>query len=257
MDMDGTLYNGDELIPGAEDFLRFLKNVGKRSVFMTNNSSRSRFAYVEKLARLGIESTVDDIASSVNATSCYLKEHYGDTLTIYLVGTESLRQELLTDGFHIVPADYEGDEVNCVLVGYDTELNYRKLERACHFLCEGALFYATNCDLRCPIEGGRYLPDCATICNMLEVSTGRKPRYLGKPDRYIVDYVHAKWGADYEDMVVVGDRLYTDIAVGANAGIDSICVLTGESTLADIDASEVTPTYIFNSIKDVYEILKS
>lgn len=254
LDMDGTIYIGNDLIPGTTDFFRILKEKGIRRVFMTNNSSRNKFAYVKKLSRLGIECTADDIASSVNATACFLHANKPDA-RIYLVGTESLRHELELEGFSIVPEDYRGNDVNCVLVGYDTELNYRKIEGACHYLCEGADYFATNCDMRCPIEGGRYLPDCGSMCNMFEVATGRKPIYLGKPDRFLVDYVHDKWKVDYDDMAVIGDRLYTDIAVGINAGIDSICVLSGESTRADLEASGLKPTYVFDSIKDVYENL--
>ena len=254
LDMDGTIYIGNDLIPGAMDFLRTIEEQGKKRVFMTNNSSRNKFAYVEKLARLGIECSPEDIASSVNATACYLHSHK-EGARIYLVGTESLKKELELEGFTVVPKDYRGNDVDCLLIGYDTELDYKKIEGACHYLCEGVDYYATNCDMRCPIEGGRYLPDCGSMCNMFEVATGRKPKYLGKPDRFIIDYIHDKWKVEYDDIVVIGDRLYTDIAVGVNAGVDSICVLSGECTMEDINASTIKPSYIFNSIKDVYENL--
>ena len=256
LDMDGTIYNGNELIEGATDFFRVLKQKGRSRVFMTNNSSRNRFAYVEKLGRLGIECTEDDIASSVNATCCFLAEHHPGA-RIYLSGTESLKKELEMEGFSVVPTSYRGKDVDCVLIGYDTELTYAKMEGVCHYLCEDLPYYATNCDLRCPIEGGRYLPDCGSMAYMYEMATGRKPRYLGKPDRFIVDYVCRRWGVAPEDTVVIGDRLYTDIAVGINAGVDSVCVLSGESTAEDLAASEFNPTYIFDSIKDVYEILNT
>lgn len=250
LDMDGTIYNGNELIPGALDFFRALEQKGIGRVFMTNNSSRSRFAYVEKLTRLGIKCTEEDIASSVNATVCFLNERKPGC-RIYLVGTESLKKELEVEGFTIVDTEYRGDDVDCVLIGYDTELNYRKIEGACHYLRQGIDYFATNCDMRCPIEGGHYLPDCGSFCYMFEVATGRKPKYLGKPDRFLVDYVHQKWNVAYEDIAVIGDRLYTDIAVGVNSGVDSICVLSGEATVEDLNDSSIKPTYVFDSIKDV------
>lgn len=254
LDMDGTIYNESTLIPGAIEFFHLLQERGIHYTFMTNNSSKSKYTYVEKLHKLGIDCTEENIASSVNATVDYLKLH-NPNAKLYLVGTESLKHELQIEGFRIVPTDYREADIDYVLIGFDTELTYAKLVGACYYVSRGYNYLATNCDLRCPVLNNKFIPDCGAICNMIEVATGRKPLYLGKPDKYIVESVMKKWNLSKDDIATVGDRLYTDIAVGINAGVDSICVLTGEATLKDIEESEFKPQYTFDSIKELYEAL--
>lgn len=254
LDMDGTIYNESTLIPGALDFFHLLQERGVGYTFMTNNSSKGKKTYVEKLHELGIACTEDNIASSVNATVNYLKNKKPGA-KIYLVGTESLKQELLTEGFEIVPLDYRELDIDFILVGFDTELNFEKVVGACWYISRGVEYIATNCDLRCPVLDNKFIPDCGAINSMLEAATKRKPLYLGKPDRYLVDYVREKWNLQLENIATVGDRLYTDIAVGINAGVDSICVLTGEATSEEIKTTEFKPTYVFDSIKELYEAL--
>lgn len=252
LDMDGTIYNENTLIPGAKEFFQLLQKRGIHYTFMTNNSSKSKLDYVEKLQKLGIECTEKHIASSVNATVAFLKSNKSDA-KIYLVGTNSLKQELESQGFTIVPPDYRQSDVDYVLVGFDTELNYEKLKGACWYISRDYPFIATNCDLRCPVLENKFIPDCGAICNMITAATEKKPLFLGKPDKYIVESVMKDWDLKPEEVATVGDRLYTDIAVGVNAGVDSICVLTGEATSEDISQSSIKPTYVFNSIKELYE----
>lgn len=250
--MDGTIYTENTLISGALSFFHLLQKRGVGYTFMTNNSSKGKIAYVRKLHRLGISCTEDNIVSSVNATVVYLNSRKPGA-KIYLVGTKSLEEELVSEGFTIVPVSYRMPDIDFVLVGFDTELNYEKIVGACWYISRGYDYIATNCDARCPVLDNKFIPDCGAINLMLEVATERKPLYLGKPDSFLVDYVMQKWDLRPEEIVVVGDRLYTDIAVGVNAGVDSICVLTGETTKEDIRNAEYVPTFVFDSIKELYE----
>lgn len=254
LDMDGTIYNEDTLIPGALDFFDLLFRQGKQYVFMTNNSSKGKISYVEKLNRLGIQATEKNIASSVNATVAYLKDHKPDA-KLYLVGTDSFRKELLDEGFCVVPTDYRRDDIDYVLLGFDTELNYEKVRGACYYVSRDYPYLATNCDLKCPVLDNKFIPDCGAIAKMIELATDRMPQFLGKPERTMVDTVSRQWNIPVDSIACVGDRLYTDIAVGINAGAISVCVLTGEATKEEIDTSEFKPNYCFDSIKELYEAL--
>lgn len=251
LDMDGTIYNEDTLIPGASEFFNLLNEQGKEYVFMTNNSSKGKSSYVEKLNRLGIKATARNIASSVNATVMYLNEHKPKA-KLYLVGTESLKVELLQEGFEVVPVDYRGSDVDYVLLGFDTELNYEKVRGASFYVSRDFPYIATNCDLKCPVLDNKFIPDCGAIAKMIELATGRMPLFLGKPERTMVDAVSKDWNISISQIACVGDRLYTDIAVGINAGATSICVLTGEASKEEIAVSEYKPDYVFNTIKELY-----
>ena len=254
LDMDGTIYNEDTLIPGALEFFKLLQSQGKQYVFMTNNSSKGKISYVEKLLRLGIYATEKHIASSVNATVMYLKERKPGA-KLFLVGTESLKKELLDEGFEVVPVDYRDDDIDYVLLGFDTELSYEKVRGACYYVSRNYPYIATNCDLKCPVLDNKFIPDCGSIAKMIELATERIPQFLGKPERTIVDAVSTEWNVPIDKIACVGDRLYTDIAVGINAGATSICVLTGEATSIEIENSEQKPDYCFDSIKELYEAL--
>lgn len=252
--MDGTIYNEDTLIPGAKEFFSLLNQQGKQYVFMTNNSSKGKASYVEKLNRLGILATEGNIASSVNATVMYLRRNKPNA-KIYLVGTESFKEELFEEGFEIVPTDYRKNDIDYVLLGFDTELNYEKVRGACYYVSRDFPYIATNCDLKCPVLDNKFIPDCGAIAKMIELATGRMPLFLGKPERTMVDAVSTQWNVPIDQIACVGDRLYTDIAVGINAGATSICVLTGEATDEEIAKSEFKPDYCFDSIKELYEAL--
>lgn len=255
LDMDGTIYNEDTLIPGALEFFDLLREQGKDYVFMTNNSSKGKASYVEKLNRLGIQATERNIASSVNATVMYLNEHKPKA-KLYLVGTDSLKHELIEEGFEIVPTDYRGSDIDYVLLGFDTELNYEKIRGASYYVSRDYPYIATNCDLKCPVLDKKFIPDCGAIAKMIELATDRQPIFLGKPERTMVDAVSKEWNVPIEKIACVGDRLYTDIAVGINAGAISICVLTGEATREEISISEFKPDYVFDTINELYLALR-
>lgn len=251
LDMDGTLYLGDSVIDGAFDFIETIRSTGRDFIYLTNNSSRAAEDYVVRMRSLGFPCEEENVFTAGMATGLHLRSHYAGK-RVYLVGTEAFRKELLSYGVNLCEQD-----ADVVVVGFDRELTYEKLEKATDFLREGAAFLAANMDLVCPLDGGRVLPDCGSICALLTSATGRVPQYLGKPDRTMVDILSEERGIPNGQIAVVGDRLYTDIAVGINAGAVSICVLSGESSQEDIDSSKYTPDIIFPSVKEIGEYLLS
>ena len=248
LDMDGTIYLEDELIDGAADFIQWLIDTGRDYVFLTNNSSKSADAYLEKLSRLNIPADRSNMFTSGQASCIFLNE-LKPCAKLYVVGTESLKAELRTNGF-IVAEEVE-DDIDFLLVGYDTELTYKKLVDACELITRDVPFYATNPDWVCPAKKGKYIPDCHTMCDMLERATGKQPFFIGKPRKEMaLAAIKFKGGAP-ETTALVGDRLYTDVKCGLNAGITSVYVLSGEGTRADIEKYDIQPDVILNSVKDI------
>ena len=268
--MDGTIYLGDELFEGAVEFLDYIKKSDGRYIFLTNNSSKGKDAYIDKMNRLGIEAEAEDFLTSVDASVSVLKKKYGrdwKRKKIYVLGTESFRNQMEKEGFLVaktgekdfsnIKADLkaeeeqkEVEEAEILIAGYDTELTYKKLQDACLLLNKGADYFATNPDWVCPAERGS-LPDCGAICQMLEHATGRTPYFIGKPRPDMALMAIEKTGVSKEETLIVGDRLYTDIACGYNAGIETCFVLSGEGTLEDIEKSSVKPDYVLNDIRDL------
>ena len=255
LDMDGTIYHENELIPGALEFFDLLNERNIPYVFMTNNSSRGKSDYVKKLNSLGIKAGLKNVTSSVDSVIRCLKSQ-GEGQNIYLAGTESFRQELISEGFSVKPESYRGNDIDCVILGFDTELTYEKIAGVCYYVSRGYPYIATNCDLKCPVRGGKFIPDCGAIAEMIRLAAGRMPVFFGKPKREMVDAVSSEWNIPNEYIACIGDRLYTDIAVAVNAGAVSVCVLTGEASRDEISASELKPDYCFESIMNVYEVLR-
>ena len=246
LDMDGTLYLGDAVLPGAHDFVNGLAGMGKRFVYLTNNSSRASLDYVQRLRRLGFPCERENVFTSGEASALYLREHFPGK-GVYLVGTAALRRELEAAGVRLTEED-----ADVVLVGFDTELVYIKLEKALRFLRRGAAFAACNPDWVCPMDGGEVLPDCGSICALLTAAGGGEPLYIGKPNRNMIDIISRRFGVSPDRICCVGDRLYTDIAVARNAGAVSALVLSGETTREMLDASPQKPDYVFGSVNDLY-----
>ncbi len=248
LDMDGTVYLGDRPIDGAVDFIRSLRRRGCEYVFLTNNSSRSAESYLEKLHRLGFEAQKENLFTSGQASARFLQRKKPGA-KVYCVGTRSLCAELRHYGLCVT--DAPDADTDFLLVGYDTELTYAKLTDACDLLCRDVPFYATNPDRVCPAGNGRYLPDCLTMCAMLTEATGKKPYYIGKPRAAFAEEALREKNRTASEAVLVGDRLYTDIQCGINAGITSVLVLSGESTRQDVDTTGIRPDVIVNSVKDL------
>ena len=250
LDMDGTIYLDDELFPGSLDFINLLREKDINYIFLTNNSSKSQLDYLNKLERIGIPADLDNIFTSGNAMRLYLNKHYKDK-KVYLVGTSSLEAELRKYNVHLVE-----DNPDIVVIGFDRELTYKKLEKACEAIDNGSLFLATNCDLVCPIKDKRYIPDCGSMCKMITNATGVEPTYIGKPSPLMIDILSEKLNIKKENIAMVGDRVYTDIAAGYNAKAFTICVLSGESTMDTINKSDIKPDLILDSIKDIIPLIK-
>jgi HAD superfamily hydrolase (TIGR01450 family) len=249
-DMDGTIYLDNDLFDGTLDMLEHIRNIGGKYIFLTNNSSKSVEKYIEKLASLGIESTADDFLTSTNATVLYLNNH--PYKKIYALGTTSFKEQLRDANLPIT--DVLEDDIDCLLMGFDTELTFKKLEDACILLGRGVDYIATNPDWVCPTWYG-YVPDCGSVSTMLYNATKRLPKFIGKPEPAMVHLALEKTGFAKEEAAMIGDRMYTDIASGVNAGISTIFVLSGEGTMADLETSEAKPTYIRKNIRELYEEL--
>lgn len=248
-DMDGTLYLGDQLYDFTKELLQKIKEAGKKYLFMTNNSSKSVADYVKKLERLGIEAEEDDFITSSQATAYYLKLHHPND-RLYVCGTHSLKEELKKEGF-VITEDLE--EVDCIVMGFDTELTFQKLEDVSRLLSEKDLPYiATNPDYVCPTEFG-FVPDCGSVCDMIYNATKKRPIVIGKPTALMPELAMEKYGYGKHETAVVGDRIYTDIKSGLNAGILGILVMSGETTKEILEASEDQPDLV---LKDAGEILK-
>ena len=250
LDMDGTIYLGDELFDGVIEFLEYVKRIGGRYIFLTNNSSKSTDKYIEKLSGMGIASTKEDFLTSTDATIFYLKEK--NYSKIYAMGTTSFKAQMREAGLPITDKLEEG--IDCLCMGNDTELNFQKLEDACILLGRDVDYVATNPDLVCPTWYG-YVPDCGSVSEMLYNATKRRPIFIGKPEPTMAQLAMEKTGFKPQETAVIGDRLYTDIACGVRAGIHSIFVLSGEGTMEDVEVSDVKPEYIYENIKEFYRAI--
>ena len=251
-DMDGTIYEEETVFDGTLELLEIIKEHGGRYVFITNNSSKSVTDYIKKVNRLGIPATEDNFFTSAQATVLWLKKNCPEA-KVYCQGTKSLVKELSTAGIDVTE---DVERVDVVLVGFDMELTTEKCRKTCEILSTQDITYiATNPDWVCPVSFG-FIPDCGSICGMIKNATGKWPTFIGKPEPTMVKIVMEKFGYKADETVVVGDRLYTDIATGLNAGITAICVLTGEATVDEIYRENIKPNFTFNSIKDIYEIYK-
>ncbi len=251
-DVDGTISNDGEVFPWTIHLLSLIHQLGCRYVFITNNTSDSVDGYIQKISRMGVPANWDNFFTASQATALYLNEHYAGK-KVFCLGTKALIEDLRNARIHITEK-VEAD-IDVVLVAYDTELTYEKLRNTCEALNGDVVFLATNPDIRCPASFG-FVPDCGSICQMIENATGKKVQhYIGKPDPIMVNYIRELFGYSAEETCVVGNRLYTDIAVAENAGVTSICVLTGEATKEDIEQSPVKPTFTVNSVENIWRYI--
>ena len=249
LDMDGTIYLGEQWIAGAKEFLKRIEESGRSYVFLTNNSSKNPAVYVEKLHRMGWNVTEDKIITSGQAAIFYLQKHFPGK-RVFLLGNPLLQEEFEQAGILL---DDTAPEV--VVTAFDTSLTYEKMCKVCDFVRSGLPYLATHPDYNCPTETG-FIPDAGAIHAFIHASAFRYPdRIIGKPNSDIVDYLINRVGTEREQIAMVGDRLYTDIAAGRNNGLKSILVLSGEATLEDVSSSDVLPHLIFDSVQNMIPLL--
>ena len=250
-DIDGTLAVGNTLYEGSADLISYIDSIGGKAYYITNNSTKSGFDYVTKFHdAFQLETTEDQFVTSGYMTIRFLKEKFAEK-KIFVLGTASFVAELRKNNLCVTEVCEPG--IDCVVVAYDSELNYNKLTEVSKVLFTMDVpFYATNPDLRCPIDFG-FIPDCGAICDMITQTTGRTPTYLGKPSKEVVELCLSLSGFTREETLVVGDRLYTDIARGINGGVDTCVVFTGEATPEDIKTTPYVPTYAFDTIKELLD----
>ena len=250
-DMDGTLYLGDRLFDFTISLLAEIRRTGGKYLFMTNNSSKSVADYIKKLEKLGISSTREDFITSSQATAYYLHKHH-EGQRLYVCGTESLKEELRWEGFTVTE---KVEDTDCIVMGFDTELTFQKLHDVSYLLLTRELPYiATNPDLVCPTEFGS-VPDCGSVCQMIFNATGKRPVVIGKPSPLMPQLAMDRLGYSKEETCVIGDRIYTDVKSGLNAGITGILVMSGETTPEILAQSEDKPHLVLESAKEILEVL--
>ncbi|TCS79957.1 HAD-IIA family hydrolase [Pectinatus cerevisiiphilus] len=249
LDMDGTIYLDEYWIDGAKDFLKKIEESGRRYIFLTNNSSKNSKNYVDKLHKMGLDVDIDKIVTSGQATVYYLQQNYRGK-RVFLLGNNLLKEEFREGGITL-------DDTNpdVVVTAFDTTLDYNKMCKVCDFVRAGLPYISTHPDYNCPTKTG-FIPDAGAIHAFIKASSFRYPDHIiGKPNADIIKYLLARLHTTGDKVVMVGDRLYTDIAAGKNNGLYSMLVLSGETKLEDVESSEVKPHLIFDSVKEVIPLL--
>lgn len=246
LDMDGTIYLGENILPGAIEFVKTARAMGKKVVFFTNNASKNPNNYVEKLNRMGFGATRKDVVTAGDVTIEYLKKnHPGEA--VYLVGTPALEQSFIENGIEL------SENANLVVSSFDTTLTYEKLVISCDLIRNGAKFYCTHPDFNCPTETG-FIPDSGAIAALITASTNVTPKYFGKPHKETADMISYLFNTPFDNTAIVGDRLYTDIALGKNNGLLSVLVLSGETKIEDVNESNA-PDIILDGIGDILKYI--
>jgi len=246
-DMDGTVYLGNTPIQGATEFVDCLRAKNKKLIFFTNNASRTKDHYKQKLLHLGFGNC--EVMTAGDVTINYLKTHYAGK-TVFLVGTDALARDMELAGISLVT----NSKADIVVSSFDTELTYQKLRTACDALHNGALYLCTHPDLNCPIEGGGWLPDSGAIAAMISAATNKTPKILGKPYAETANAIEQLTGVPISLAASIGDRLYTDIALAKNSGMLSLLVLSGETKENDITEAN-KPDLVFNSVTEICQYL--
>lgn len=249
IDMDGTVYKGSNVIPGAVGFIKFLKERNIPFVFLTNNSSGPRSRYYEKLIRMGFDVKPENVLTSNTATIRFLlSQRKGKT--VYPVSSPEVASEMAEAGVKLV---YE-EHPDIVVLTFDRTITYDKINRAYRACADGAELIATHPDDLCPTEDS-YDIDIGPFIRMFEQMCNTKATVIGKPNRLMLEMAAMEMGIDPMDTAMVGDRLYTDIAMAENAGTTSFLVLTGETSVDDLKTSAISPTYVVDSISDISSML--
>lgn len=251
LDMDGTFYLSEDIIPGSNEFLRAVEKAGKRWMFFTNNSSKDKRLYIEKLARMDCNITENEIFTSGDITIEFLKTNRPGK-SVYVMGTPPLVESFRTAGIDVRQSMDEKPDI--VVVAFDMTLTYEKLEHACTLIRNGAEYIATHPDINCPVKDG-FIPDCGAFIAAINLSTGKTPKILGKPYAETAEMISSVSKVPKDRIAFVGDRLYTDVACGVKNGAKGILVLSGETPIEAVETSDVKPDLIFDRIYDIGQSL--
>jgi len=257
LDMDGTIYSGGTLFDSTRPFLALLGDLGIGHTFLTNNSSKSAKDYLAHLHRIGIPASADQLYTSTQATMEYLREQMPKVRRLFVLGTDSMRREMEAAGFELT-ADSAQDEPEAVVAGFDTELIYPRLCRTAYWISRGKPFIATHPDRICPTDQPTVLVDCGAVCAALEKATGRGPDVvLGKPDPCMLRGILHRHALRAEELAMVGDRLYTDMAMARKAGALGVLVLTGETTRSVAERYSPPPDLVVSGLAELGEQLRA
>ncbi len=249
-DLDGTIYRGEQALPGAVETVQTLRTQGRQVIFMSNKPLERRSAYAAKLTRLGIPTDPADVLTSAVVLAHHLRRETPEA-RLFVIGEEPLLEEMREAGFRLSD---QPAEIDVVVAAFDRTFNYAKWNTAFQAIRRGARFVATNADRTCPVEGGE-IPDCAGIIAALEVTTGKKVDLVaGKPSRLMIQAGLDHMGLPAQQVLMVGDRLETDILMGRRAGTATALVLTGVTRRDQLDGSEIQPDYV---LENVGRVLKS
>lgn len=248
LDMDGTIYLGNRLFPFTKRFLERVEETDRQFCFFTNNSSKNREAYLQKLSAMGIEISPEQMLLSNDVILHWLKDHRPGQ-TCYVVGTPYLEEDFRKAGITLTDNDPD-----YVVLGFDTTLTYEKLSKACSFIRSGKGFYGVNPDFNCPVEDG-FIPDCGSMAALIKASTGVSCEFFGKPSSHTLSFLLEKTGCKPEELAIIGDRLYTDIALAENSPVTSILVLSGETTEKDLTESKIQPDFVFRDLAQLTDYL--
>jgi NagD protein len=256
LDMDGTIYSGGTLFKTTLPFLASLPALGIGHTFLTNNSSKSSQDYLAKLAKLGIPAVPEQLYTSTQATIEYLRRERPRFKRLFILGTPGMIGELTLAGF-VSTADSAADEPDAVLAGFDTTLNFARLCRTAYWISQGKPFLATHPDRICPTDEPTVLVDCGAVCAALQSATGRAPDVvLGKPDPRMIGGLLQRHKLQPHQLAMVGDRLYTDVAMARRAGAVGVLVLTGETTVDEARRANPPPDLVVNDLAELGERLR-
>jgi 4-nitrophenyl phosphatase len=251
LDMDGTFYLGERLLEGALEFIEVLRQQSREYLFLTNNSSKDSQQYAEKITRLGLPIPREKVFTSGEATAMHIQSQKPGA-RVYIVGTPALENEFIERGFTLT-----AETPDFTVLGFDTTLTYAKLWKLCDLVRAGVPYIATHPDYNCPTETG-FMPDIGAMIAFVQASTGREPDLVvGKPNKLLAEKAAERMGIPVSAMCVIGDRLYTDIALGATAGMPTILVLSGETRADEVPISSFQPSFIFQNLRAVADYLDS
>ena len=259
LDMDGTIYLSSRLFPFTKPFLKKLEDTGRSYCFFTNNSTRHQQDYLDKLSGMEIPVTKEQMFLSTQVILEEMQRLHPDD-TFYIVGTPNLAEAFRRAGLRVFDPAKEaaGSRPAVVILGFDTTLTYERISLACKYLRHGAAYYGVNMDYNCPVDDNGvldYIPDCGSIAKLVERSTGRFPDFYGKPSRHALDYIIRHTGFAENELAVVGDRIYTDIAIANGTEALSVMVLTGETQLEDLPQYDYRPDIILPSLAELTDLL--